>query len=91
MVVVGDFNEFAFVSPLKILEERLHNLTKELPANERYSYIFEGNAQSLDHILVSPSLKASAEMDIVHVNAEFAETATRASDHDPIVVRLRLP
>lgn len=91
VVVVGDFNEFAFVSPLKILEERLHNLTKELPANERYSYIFEGNAQSLDHILVSPSLKASAEMDIVHVNAEFAETATRASDHDPIVVRLRLP
>ncbi len=91
VVVVGDFNEFAFVSPLKILEERLHNLTNDLPAAERYSYIFEGNAQSLDHILVSPSLKASAELDIVHVNAEFAETAARASDHDPMVVRLRLP
>ena len=91
VVVVGDFNEFAFVSPLKILEERLHNLTNDLPRNERYSYIFEGNAQSLDHILVSPSLKASAEVDIVHVNAEFAETAARASDHDPVVVRLRLP
>ena len=91
IVVVGDFNEFAFVSPTRILEERLHNLTDDLPAHERYSYIFEGNAQSLDHILVSPSLKASAEMDIVHVNAEFAETAARASDHDPILVRLRLP
>ncbi len=91
IVVVGDFNEFQFVSPLKILEERLHNLTNDLPANERYSYIFEGNAQSLDHILVSPSLKAAAEVDIVHVNAEFAETAARASDHDPLVVRVRLP
>ena len=90
IVVLGDFNEFAFVSPLRILEERLHNLTNDLPADERYSYIFEGNAQTLDHILVSPSLRASAEVDIVHVNAEFAETAARASDHDPIIVRLRL-
>jgi len=91
IVVAGDFNEFEFVSPLKILEERLHNLTNDLPTEERYTYIFEGNAQSLDHILVSPSLRASAEVDIVHVNAEFTETAARASDHDPVVVRLRLP
>ena len=91
IVVAGDFNEFEFVSPLNILEERLHNLTNDLPAEERYTYIFEGNAQSLDHILVSPSLRALAEVDIVHVNAEFAETAARASDHDPIVVRLRWP
>lgn len=91
VVVAGDFNEFAFVSPMKLLEEGLHNLTNDLPPDERYSYIFEGNAQSLDHILVSPSLKAAAEVDVVHVNAEFAETAARASDHDPIMVRLRLP
>ena len=90
IVVAGDFNEFAFVSPLKILAERLHNLTNDLPADERYTYIFEGNAQSLDHILVSPSLRASVEVDIVHVTAEFAETAARASDHDPIVVRVKL-
>ena len=91
IVVVGDFNEFAFVSPLKIFERSLHNLTRKLPPSERYTYIFEGNAQSLDHVLVSPSLSASAEVDIVHVNAEFAETAARASDHDPILVRLKLP
>ncbi len=91
IVVLGDFNEFAFVSPLRVLERSLRNLTETLPPTERYTYIFEGNAQSLDHILVSPSLGASAEVDIVHVNAEFAETAARASDHDPIVVRVRLP
>ena len=91
IVVVGDFNEFAFVSPLKILERSLHNLTRKLPPSERYTYIFEGNAQSLDHVLVSPSLSASAEVDIVHVNAEFAETAARASDHAPVLARLKLP
>ena len=91
IVVLGDFNEFGFVSPLRVLESSLRNLTETLPPTERYTYIFEGNAQSLDHILVSPSLRASAEVDIVHVNAEFAETAARASDHDPIVVRVRLP
>lgn len=91
IVVLGDFNEFGFVSPLQVLERSLRNLTQTLPPNERYTYIFEGNAQSLDHILVCPSLSASAEVDIVHVNAEFAETAARASDHDPIVVRMRLP
>ena len=91
IVVLGDFNEFAFVSPLKILERSLYNLTRKLPPNERYTYIFEGNAQSLDHTLVSPSLSALAEVDIVHVNAEFAETAARASDHDPILARLKLP
>ena len=91
IVVLGDFNEFAFVSPLELLAGPLHNLTDDLPANERYTYIFEGNAQSLDHILVSRALKASAEVDIVHVAAEFAETPARASDHDPVLVRLRLP
>ena len=91
IVVLGDFNEFAFVSPLKLLAGPLHNLTNDLPANERYTYIFEGNAQSLDHILVSPALKASAEVDVVHVAAEFAETPARASDHDPVLARLKLP
>ena len=28
-----------------------------LPANEQYDYVFEGNAQTLDHILVTPALK----------------------------------
>lgn len=91
VVVLGDFNELEFVSPLKTLERSLHNLTGKLPANERYSYVFDGNAQALDHILVSGALSASAEVDVVHVNAEFAATPARASDHDPVLARLRLP
>ena len=88
IAVLGDLNEFEFISPLEILEAAsLTNLTKTLPPNERYSYIFQGNSQSLDHILVSDNLAERAEFDAVHVNSEFSD---RASDHDPLVARLQL-
>jgi len=97
VVVLGDFNEFEFISPLTRLESSgLTNLTNTLGENERYSYIFQGNSQSLDHVLLSDALLGSAgddtkvEVDIVHVNAEFVETDQRASDHDPIVVGVNL-
>ena len=51
---------------------------------ERYSYVFEGNSQVLDQILVSENLLGNfgIEYDPVHVNAEFADqapTTTRRS------------
>ncbi len=107
IVVLGDFNEFEFVSPLNIVSGTtvstnggqdtapggaavLTNLTNTIPEDERYSFIFQGNSQQLDHVLVSDSLTANAEIDIVHVNTEFAATASRASDHDPIVARFTI-
>src|SRR5262249_12190545 len=57
-----------------------------LPLDQRYSYVFEGNSETLDHILLSTALKTRPLVyDVVHVNAEFAD---QASDHDPSVVRL---
>ncbi|BAZ07476.1 esterase-like activity of phytase family protein [Calothrix sp. NIES-3974] len=89
VVVLGDLNEFEFVSPIKtVLGSSLTNLTETLPENERYTFNFQGNSQSLDHILVSASLAENAKFDIVHVNSEFVETNQRASDHDPIIAQL---
>ncbi|WGF88817.1 5'-nucleotidase C-terminal domain-containing protein [Marinivivus vitaminiproducens] len=96
VVVAGDFNEFEFFEPLERLqvdangERVLTNLTDTVPENERYTYNFEGNSQSLDHILVSDALFEQAEVDLVHVNSEFAETDERASDHDPVLARFDL-
>jgi hypothetical protein len=87
IVVAGDLNEFEFISPLTTLEQSLTNLTNTLPENERYSYIFQGNSQSLDHILVSNNLADRSEFDAVHVNSEFAD---QASDHDPLLARITL-
>lgn len=91
VVVLGDLNEFEFVSPVETLAENLTNLTETVPENERYSFIFQGNSQSLDHILVSDNLKDNAEFDIVQVNSEFADTPQKASDHDPLVASLSFP
>jgi predicted extracellular nuclease len=64
----------------------LRTLFDTLAANERYSYVFEGNSQVLDQILVSESLfDLGATYDVVHVNAEFAD---QVSDHDPSVMRV---
>ncbi|MEM8718391.1 MAG: endonuclease/exonuclease/phosphatase family protein [Cyanobacteria bacterium P01_G01_bin.39] len=91
VVVLGDLNEFEFISPVdEIIGSSLTNLVDTLPEDERYSFIFQGNSQTLDHILISDSLVDGAEFDIVHVNAEFAATDERASDHDPLLASLAL-
>jgi predicted extracellular nuclease len=89
VVVLGDINDFDFSETTEILEGReLRTLFRELPKDERYSYVFEGNSQVLDQILLSDgALRDLEAFDVVHVNAEFAD---QASDHDPSVARLDL-
>ena len=95
IVVLGDFNEFRFGAPMAILEgtegggsQVLFNLADRLPAAERYSYIFEGNSQELDHMLVSRALHdLGPRFEVVHLNCEFSGAP---SDHDPLLARLRL-
>jgi uncharacterized protein len=87
VVVLGDLNDFEFSDTLTTLSAGvLHDLLMTLPQSERYTYVFEGNSQSLDHILLSNYLKVRPfAYDVVHVNSEFA---SQVSDHDPQVVRL---
>ncbi|MEO7910395.1 MAG: endonuclease/exonuclease/phosphatase family protein [Roseiflexaceae bacterium] len=87
VVVLGDLNDFEFSETLTTLSAGvLHDLISTLPQSERYTYVFEGNSQAIDHILLSDYLKARPlAYDIVHVNAEFA---SQASDHEPQVARL---
>jgi len=66
----------------------MRTLFDRLPERERYSYVFDGNSQVLDQILVSRSLwDRDPKYDVVHVNAEFFD---QASDHDPSVMRVSL-
>jgi predicted extracellular nuclease len=91
VIVLGDINDFEFSRTVEILEGGvMTTLMKKLPANERYSYVFEGNSQVLDQILVANHLldPFNSSYDVVHVNAEFAN---QASDHDPQVAYLRFP
>jgi 2',3'-cyclic-nucleotide 2'-phosphodiesterase (5'-nucleotidase family)/endonuclease/exonuclease/phosphatase family metal-dependent hydrolase len=68
--------------------EVLHDLLDTLPENEQYDYVFEGNAQTLDHFLVSGGLQQGAQFDVVRINAEFAD---QTSDHDPLLASFEIP
>ncbi|CQR64691.1 endonuclease/exonuclease/phosphatase family protein [Streptomyces leeuwenhoekii] len=90
VVVLGDINDFEFSATTRILEGdgELWSAVKSLPRSERYSYVYQGNSQALDQILVSPSIRRGdgVEYDSVHFNAEFHD---QISDHDPQVLRFR--
>jgi predicted extracellular nuclease len=91
VVVLGDLNDFEFSETVEILkgdpQPTLTDLMDTLPADQRYSYVFEGNSQVLDHILVSQHLLAAATFEAVHVDAEFWD---QASDHDPSLMRVSM-
>ncbi|MFB7307575.1 endonuclease/exonuclease/phosphatase family protein [Streptomyces sp. NPDC056192] len=86
VITLGDLNDFAFSPTMAALTggKALKPLITTLPRNEQYSYVYEGNSQTLDHILISPGVRRF-DYDVVHINAEFAD---QASDHDPQIVRV---
>ncbi len=94
VITVGDFNDFQFSETSRVIERgepgtgvEMVNLWRSVPEREQYSYIFQGTAQVLDHIFVSPSLlRETSHFDGVHINSEFAEE--QQSDHDPPLARL---
>ena len=91
VVSVGDFNDYQFAESLKIHEgDLMTNMINHVEQSDRYTYLFQGNSQVLDHIVVSNNLVPGTEIDILHINADFTDMAGRASDHDPVMVQVDL-
>jgi hypothetical protein len=94
----GDLNDGLGTTPISILEnsQALLGLYQALEATDRYSYIFNGESQALDHIYVSRNLAPSNgtphdwvfQFQPQHINADFPDREN-FSDHDPIRVRFR--
>jgi predicted extracellular nuclease len=91
VVVLGDLNDYQFSPALASLKTGtsdgtgpsiLTDLITTLPENQRYTYVFNGVSQVLDHILVSPNIQG-VNYQVVHVNSEYHN---QVSDHDPQVV-----
>ncbi|MBL8189385.1 MAG: HYR domain-containing protein [Acidobacteria bacterium] len=67
---------------------------------QRYSFVFDGNAQSLDHAIINAALIAATSarrVEHARINADFPEVSRngttsveRLADHDPLVVYLKL-
>ena len=93
VAILGDWNGFAFEAAQTQLTDPAQgglftNLNTLLPEEERYSYMFNGNAQALDNVLVTGGLLDDASFDAVHLNAEF--DGDRPTDHDPQLALLKL-
>ena len=94
IAVVGDLNSFFESLPIQTLREGgLAHVLDALPPEERYSYIYQGESQVLDHILVTAALwERIVRVDILHTNADYPLPAPgdtsplHQSDHDPVVV-----
>jgi hypothetical protein len=72
----------------------LHNLWDDLVADApvaAYSYVFDGQAQTLDNLFVNDDLYGDLfEMRSAHLNSDFPAAGDRGtSDHDPQVARFQ--
>lgn len=99
-IVLGDFNDYDGTEVMDVLLEGgvLLDALQDVPADSRYSYIFDGASQLIDWILVSPGLTNLLRgVGILHVNADFPYRMGtnpdppllpfRSSDHDvPYIV-----
>ena len=105
-IIAGDFDPaMSFVCSEAVcmgdlVEPNLTNQVLSLDAGERYSFIFRGNAQALDHALTSAKLadeitgveygrgNADAAVDLINDDGseEPANLPLRSSDHDGLVV-----
>ena len=78
---------------MSAVSPKFFDLVNEVPAAQRYSYVFAGNAQTLDHFLVNEAAhRRAARFGYARVNADFPEIyrndaarPERISDHDGAV------
>jgi len=95
--IKGDFNPAESLhSGLDRVSPNLTNQTDSLPVTERYSTIYEGNAEVLDHALTSASADSwvrglqfgRGNADAAHNQINDPLTALRSSNHDGLVLFL---
>jgi predicted extracellular nuclease len=97
VIASGDLNDFEFSDSLARLTQggTLTNLWSKAPQGLAYSYKFQGHLQTLDHILVSPSMTSRVtDMRYMHFDNDYYERAvpdgTGISDHDPPLATFQL-
>lgn len=86
-------DQVVVASPANLVSPNLTDLESLVtPVAQQYSYVETGNAQTLDHILVTQDLVAGAHQSYGRMDADFplvdlndATTPLRSSDHDPAV------
>ena len=102
ILVMGDLNAYAKEDPIKaFLDGGFIDMHRYFHADSSYSYVYSNQAGYLDHAIVNPSMLTQVTgMCGYHINSDESDNYTydkssdysmfRCSDHDPVVVGLRL-
>ena len=107
VLIMGDLNAYAMEDPITALESAgYRNLVAQYGGMYAYSYVYFGQAGTLDHSLASTSMVSQvAGTAIWHINADepsaldyntynqpdlYQPGPYRSSDHDPVIVSLHL-
>jgi hypothetical protein len=98
VAVIGDLNSFYDSRPINTLREAgMKHVFENIPDEEHYTYIYQGLSQTLDHILVTPTLfELLNRTEMLRVNADYGlpdpvdPSPTHTSDHDPVVAVFRV-
>jgi predicted extracellular nuclease len=99
VAILGDLNSYLGSKPIQTLRDGgLAHVFDTLPKEARYTYIYQGESQVLDHILITPALMEwLARVEVLHVNADYPlpmpddASPTHKSDHDPVVAVFAAP
>jgi predicted extracellular nuclease len=91
-VALGDLNDTLGSETLEAFSGFTNLFERYIAPADRYTYIYNGRSQALDHVLMSPGIEGFfGGGQAAHVNADFAEPLPgqdgRVSDHDPVVTR----
>lgn len=103
LLIMGDLNAYAKEDPIQTLVNGgMTDLHRYFHADSSYSYTYRGQAGYLDHALANSTMLAQVTgMTAYHINSDEDDgftyngrtsdlTMFRCSDHDPILVGLRL-
>lgn len=102
ILIMGDLNCYAFTDPIKVFTDNgLIDLHRAFHADSSYSYMFGGLASYIDHAISNGTMyKQITGMAGYHINSDEDDKYTydksndatmfRCSDHDPVLVGLKL-
>ena len=102
ILIMGDLNAYAMEDPIMTLRDGgMIDLYRAFHADSAYSYVYRGYAGYLDHALCNNTLYPQVTgMVAYHINSDESDSYTydksndqtmfRCSDHDPVIVGLRL-
>lgn len=89
--IAGDMNDLPWSASIAALESSSFvNAVDSNTLAENYSFIFEGNAEQMDYILVNQNLAGNVlQARFMHINS-ILDQQEAVSDHDPMIIEFRL-